>query len=214
MTAAKHIAFCKAEHGVLFSHALAVFLFDRWAQFGSVSSSLHDIWTRTYTSYNLALPRYIHTDCFLTFPFPIFSSTLDSLSEEYHNHRQLIMKSRQQGLTTTYNQFHDKHANGSDIVRLRELHKTLDYAIVAAYGWQDLDLGHGFHETKQGVRFTISEPARRIVLDRLLALNHEHYEEEVKTGLHEKKAAKSAVKGRGQKSLSDKKENQYKMFEE
>ena len=33
-------------------------------------------------------------------------------------------------------------------------------------------LGHGFHDTKQGVRFTISEPARREVLQRLLKLNH------------------------------------------
>ena len=50
-----------------------------------------------------------------------------------------------------------------------------------------LDLGHGFHATKQGERFTISESARRIILDRLLALNHQGYAEEVKAGLHEKK---------------------------
>jgi predicted secreted protein len=33
-------------------------------------------------------------------------------------------------------------------------------------------------ETAQGVRYTISEPARREVLARLLALNHQRYEEE------------------------------------
>jgi hypothetical protein len=54
-----------------------------------------------------------------------------------------------------------------------------------------LDLGHGFLDTKQGVRFTLSEPARRTVLDRLLALNHQRYEEEVKAGLHDKGAKKS-----------------------
>ena len=58
-------------------------------------------------------------------------------------------------------------------------HVEMDNAVAAAYGWTDLDLGHGFHETKQGVRFTISEPARREVLDRLLKLNHERYAEEV-----------------------------------
>ena len=62
----------------------------------------------------------------------------------------------------------------------------------AAYGWTDLDFGHGFHETKQGVRDTISEPARREVLAHLLKLNHERYAEEVQQGLHEKK-------GRGKK---------------
>jgi hypothetical protein len=59
--------------------------------------------------------------------------------------------------------------------------------VPAAYGWTDLNLGHGFHETKQGIRFTISEPARREVLQRLLKLNHERYAEEVKQGLHGKK---------------------------
>jgi hypothetical protein len=68
-------------------------------------------------------------------------------------------------------------------------------AVAAAYGWQDLDLGHGFHETAQGVRYTISAAARREVLGRLLRLNHERYEEEVRMGLHEKKGiAKGAKK--------------------
>ena len=67
------------------------------------------------------------------------------------------------------------------------------YRLAAAYGWSDLDLGHGFHATKQGERFTISESARRTVLDRLLALNHERYAEEVKAGLHDKKGKKGAV---------------------
>jgi hypothetical protein len=51
----------------------------------------------------------------------------------------------------------------------------MDYAVAAAYGWTDLDLGHDFHPTKHGIRYTISEAARRTVLDRLLALNHERY---------------------------------------
>jgi hypothetical protein len=63
----------------------------------------------------------------------------------------------------------------------------MDQAVATAYGWSDLDLDHGFHETKQGIRYTISESARRTVLDRLLALNHQRYENEVKAGLHDKK---------------------------
>ena len=70
----------------------------------------------------------------------------------------------------------------------------MDKAVAAAYGWEDLDLGHGFHQTKQGTRFTISEAARREVLARLLKLNHERYAEEVAQGLHEKR---KGGKGRG-----------------
>jgi hypothetical protein len=40
------------------------------------------------------------------------------------------------------------------------------------------------------VCFTISASARRKVLSRLLQLNNERYEEEVRAGLHEKKGKK------------------------
>ena len=62
--------------------------------------------------------------------------------------------------------------------------------MATAYGWGELDLGHGFHETKQTIRFTVSDSARRTILDRLLALNHQRHDEEVKAGLHDKAAKK------------------------
>jgi hypothetical protein len=100
------------------------------------------------------------------------------------------------GLTKTYNRFHDSNDTSADIQKLRDLHVEMDNAVATAYGWADLDLNHGFRETKQGIRFTISEPARREVLQRLLKLNHERYAEEVKQGLHGKKktATKKASK--------------------
>lgn len=88
------------------------------------------------------------------------------------------MLARQEGLTATYNRFHDPLERSADIARLRDLHVAMDCAVASAYGWDDLALGHGFHETPQGVRFTLSEAARREVLGRLLELNHQRYEEE------------------------------------
>lgn len=87
------------------------------------------------------------------------------------------MLDRQEGLTDTYNRFHDPNE-------------------AAAYGWNDLDPGHDFRETPQGIRFTISESARMEVLDRLLELNHQRYEEEVKAGLHNKKKSKQKSKSK------------------
>ena len=111
------------------------------------------------------------------------------------------MLSRQKrGLTKTYNRFHSPDESAADIQKSRSLHVEMDQAVAAAYGWSDLDLGHGFHETKQGTRFTISESARREVLARLLKLNHERYAEEVAQGLHDKKGkAKTPKAGRGRK---------------
>jgi hypothetical protein len=109
---------------------------------------------------------------------------------------------RQEGLTKTYNRFHDPQEMAEDIVQLRALHKEMDEAVARAYGWDDLDLGHGFHETRQGVRYTLCEEARREVLGRLLRLNHERYAEEVAMGLHEKGA-----KGKSRKGVKSRREN-------
>jgi hypothetical protein len=69
---------------------------------------------------------------------------------------------------------------------------------LAAYGWQDLRLDHA----AQGTRHTISEATRREILTRLLKLDHERYAEEVRLGLHEKKAVgkAKAAKGRGKRA--------------
>ncbi len=48
---------------------------------------------------------------------------------------------------------------------------------------------------RKAPQFAISEAARREVLDRLLALNHERNAEEVQQGLHDK-GAKKAGKGK------------------
>ena len=103
------------------------------------------------------------------------------------------MQTHQEGLTKTYNRFHNSKETAADIQKLRELHVEMDEAVAAAYGWSDLKLQHGFHDTKQGLRYTISEVARREVLDRLLRLNHQRYAEEVRQGLHDKKGGKRKV---------------------
>jgi hypothetical protein len=65
-------------------------------------------------------------------------------------------------------------------------------------------IGHGFHETKQGVRYTISEAARPAkILARLLKLNHERYADEVAQGLHEKKTTNRTNKtNQGKKKVN------------
>jgi hypothetical protein len=119
--------------------------------------------------------RYTPTDGVETFPFPPPLAAIESIGERYHSYRRDITTARHEGLTATYNRFHSNHEVSHDIATLRAVHVEMDHAVAAAYGWTDLELGHGFHETKQGIRYTISEAARRKVLDRLLALNHERY---------------------------------------
>jgi len=184
----KYLAFVFVPKGYVYAMMTIIVASDEWCDFALLSSSVHEVLVRKYASTLETLLRYTPTDCFETFPFPTDLRGLETIGEQYHEYRRQIMLARQEGLTATYNRFHNPDEHSADIVRLRELHVEMDRAVAAAYGWQDINLGHGFHQTAQGIRFTISEDARREVLARLLKLNHERYEEEVRMGLHSKKA--------------------------
>ncbi|MBN1540767.1 restriction endonuclease, partial [candidate division KSB1 bacterium] len=89
------------------------------------------------------------------------------------------------------------------IVELRRLHKEMDEAVLAAYGWdQDspdgpaIELQHDFYEVDylpetDNVRYTISPQARKEVLKRLLLLNHRIHAEEVEGEKKKEKEAKA-----------------------
>jgi hypothetical protein len=195
---------------IIFTNALNVFALSEFKMLALLQSSIHTSWAWQHCStMRDAGIRYNPTDAFQTFPFPTLTpeteKELETIGEKYYNHRQQIMQTTQLGLTKTYNRFHDPNDTAIDIQQLRELHIQMDYAVMKAYGWgeqlritnyelgvegEQFPLAHGFHQTKQGLRFTISETARRDILDRLLALNHQRYAEEVKAGLHDKSKGK------------------------
>lgn len=193
------VPFAIVPSNQVFAHKLAVFALQGMGFAALLQSSFHYHWAWEYCSTMRTDLNYSPSDCFETFPFPDSNNTLETLGQCYFEHRNVVMRSREQGLTKTYNRFHAPDEDAADIQKLRDLHVEMDKAVAAAYGWNDLDLSHGFNETKQGVRFTISEAARREVLQRLLKLNHERYAEEVKQGLHDKKKA-SAKKSKAKKA--------------
>jgi hypothetical protein len=187
----------------VFSHAVGVFAFDDYSHFSILQSTLHIQWAWAHGSSLKGDLRYTPSDIFETFPFPQDLTGLEQIGERYHETRREMMLARQEGLTKLYNRFHDPAERGADIVRLRELHVEMDVAVAGAYGWDDLVLGHDFHETAQGVRFTISESARREVLSRLLKLNHERYEEEQKNGTENPKKKSLKSERRSHSSADD-----------
>lgn len=166
--------------GWVYGDATVVFAFDDYYHFALLQSNIHEAWVRRNASTMRTDIRYTPTDCFETFAFPQQESYDESrreaerLGEAYHEYRRQIMLARQLGLTKTYNLFHDPACTDADIARLRELHAEMDRAILACYGWSDLDPAHDFHVNERGqTRYTIGPNARREVLRRLLALNLE-----------------------------------------
>lgn len=176
----KYVAVGFVPLNQVISQKVKIFAFDDYANFSILQSTFHDYWARRKSSTLGETLSYSNSDSFATFPFPRDLSGLEKIGERYHETRRQIMLARQEGLTKTYNRFHNPEEQSADIVELRRLHIDMDSAVAAAYGWEELELGHDFHETAQGIRFTISESARREVLSRLLALNHERHEEEMK----------------------------------
>lgn len=195
------VAFASVPTGWVYAHRLAIFPFEGYREFALLQSNFHYDWAWRHSSTMKNDLNYAPSDAFETFPFPSVEalSSLESIGETYHETRRQIMLNRQEGLTATYNRFHNPDEYSDDIQHLRDLHRQMDEAVAAAYGWDDLLLEHDFHDTAQGVRYTISEAARREVLKRLLALNFERYEEEQRLGLHEKGAKKGK---RGKKSAA------------
>ena len=94
-----------------------------------------------------------------------------------------------EGLTKTYNRFHDPDERSPDIFKLRELHAAMDHAVLDAYGWTDLkptceflldyeededeDETGGTRRRKKPWRYRWPDDFRDEVLARLLELNRQ-----------------------------------------
>lgn len=159
----------------VFSHALGVFATDGYGDQAVLSSSLHQLWAITYGSGMRNDPRYTPSDVFETFPRPTITDEVITVGRMLDKERRDIMLRRQLGLTRLYNLVNDPaigKATDTDVARIRQIHVELDHAVLGAYGWGDIDLGHGFHEYRKMERWTICPAARVEVLDRLLEENH------------------------------------------
>lgn len=162
----------RVRTGGVFSEQTVVFAFDDWASFAFLSSAAHQAWVMRYTSTMGAGIRYAPSDVFLTLPRPKPTSGLHDLGHALDTERREMMLGRALGLTKLYNLVHDPAVTDPAVVRLRDLHAEIDRAVLAAYGWEDLDPAMGHHQTKIGIRWTVSPGARFELLDRLLFENH------------------------------------------
>lgn len=173
----------------VFSQSLVMIASDDYGLFASINSSIHSAWISSTCSNMGATQRYIVSDGFNTYPFPIYSDELIRLGEAFDIARRSALSKYSIGLTDIYNELHNPSCNLNLIVRLRELQVKIDTALMKSYDWSDIDLGHDFHELpnlseNDRIRFTISEPTRIEVLRRLSELNRKRYEEEIIKGLH------------------------------
>ena len=194
--AAPHLAMAWLPARMVFANTLDIFPFSNHAAFCVLQSRPHEIWARFFASSLEDRLRYTPSDCFETFPFPDGWETHRSLEDaggRYHDFRAALMARRGEGLTKTYNRFHDQYEDAPDIVTLRTLHAAMDRAVLDAWGWRDIPtdceflLDHPIDEEEWGARkkpwrYRWPDEVRDEVLARLLELNAERAAAETHAG--------------------------------
>ena len=190
----KYVSFRRVPTGNVYNKKTKLYFIDTWWEFAVLQSSFHQEWAYwTCGTLGASTINYSTSVALETWPMPKVhehaETGLEKLGEEYHSLREQVLLQDEVGLTKLYNRFHAPSDNDSRIESMRGLHREIDLTVARAYGWNDLDLEHGFHEVpylpeNDRVRFTTSERARLEVLRRLSELNHQRYEEEVTQGLH------------------------------
>ena len=196
---------------MVYAETTIVFPFDTYGAFCALQSRSHEIWARFFGSSLEDRLRYTPSDCFETFPFPDGWETHPSLGaagEACYEHRAALMVRNDEGMTKTYNRFHDPYEDDPEVQRHRTLHAAMDRAVLDAYGWTDIPTDCDFlldyeideatwGRKKKPYRYRWPDPIRDEVLARLLALNTERAAEETRAGeaspvTREKSSPKSA----------------------
>ena len=202
--AGKHNVFEFVPNQFVFDQKVVVFALQSYCDYAVLNSSLHEVFVWRFSGeVGGTTVNYSPQRVFDTFPRPPMTPVLEAIGREYHALRRDLMRRLFIGLTDLYNLFHardlssemvakvlkkdaDTAATGvAALLKLRQLHVALDLAVRDAYGWQDLDLEHDFHEVEtlpenDRVRYTISLTVRHKVLKRLLAENQARAEAEAK----------------------------------
>jgi hypothetical protein len=94
----------------VFAHTLIVFLIPTLAGFAVLQSRIHQTWSAFLGPTMKDDLRYTPSDCFETFPFPEnweTQATLETSGKAYYEFRAALMAKNDEGLTKTYNRFHD-----------------------------------------------------------------------------------------------------------
>ncbi|MCX7027450.1 MAG: N-6 DNA methylase [Spirochaetes bacterium] len=180
-------AFTFIPADIVMNEKTIIFPDGEYDMFCILHSRIHEIWARFFSTTLEDRLQYTPTDCFETFPFPQAwkqNSALEAAGKAYYDFRADLMIRNNEGLTKTYNRFHDPDETDADIVRLRELHAAMDGAVLAAYGYDDLDTTCDFYldyeedeeeesgrKRKKPWRYRWSDEVRDALLARLLDLN-------------------------------------------
>lgn len=215
------LAFAFIPSDRIFSHTVVVIDIEADSGFAVLQSRVHEGWARFFSSSMKDDLRYTPSDCFETYPLPAgweTSVTLEREGKAYYDFRAALMVRNGEGLTKTYNRFHDPDEHDAGILKLRELHAAMDRAVLDAYGWNDIRTDCEFlldyeiddeewGDKKKPYRYRWPDEVREEVLARLLELNAQRAAEEARSGASatDAPAARTSKAGAGAKKIAKRK---------
>ena len=188
----QHLQFAFLPVGMIYAGPHNIFPLQSYSAFCILQSRIHEVWTRFFASSLKDDLRYTPSDCFETFPFPADWETnpaLEAAGKVYYEDRARLMVDNNEGMTKTYNRFHDIYETDPRIDKLRDLHASMDRAVLDSYGWTDMATDYDFlldyeideaawGRKKKPYRYRWPDTLRDEVLARLLALNAERAQDE------------------------------------
>jgi hypothetical protein len=137
---AKRVLFIWCESMWRPSNATNVFAFDSDYAMGVLTSRIHTGWAAKKSSTLEDRIRYTPSSAFDTFPWPQATNDqreqIGALARELLAMRAALCAEHAIGLTVLYNRLDDGAFD-----ELRSLHRELDIAVIAAYGWEAAVLG-------------------------------------------------------------------------
>jgi hypothetical protein len=212
-------AFSFVPAHIVCAESMVVFPLESFGGFAVCQARSHENWARFFSSTAMELMRYSPSDAFETFPFPPDWETnvaLEEAGQSYYEYRAALMVRNDEGLTKTYNRFHDPEERSPEIQQLRALHAAMDRAVLAAYGWPDIPTACEFlldyeededaedspeasgkkkRAKKKPYRYRWPDEVRDEVLARLLALNAARAAQEKLCGTPQRARSPKPAKG-------------------
>ena len=131
----KRVAIASVETTAIASDATNAFAFDDDYSMGILLSKAHDAWAWAQSSTLKGDLRYTPTTVFATFPWPDPVSddqrqAVASAASALYVRRSELCREHNMGLTALYNLMDE-----GGFTDLAALHRNLDAAVAAAYGW-------------------------------------------------------------------------------
>jgi hypothetical protein len=206
--ATKYLSFSILPSDYIFSDSLVCLPKSNYARFAVLQSGIHEVWARLFGSSLGDQLRYTPTSCFENFPFPALSEELEIIGKEFSEFRNTVQTSLNLGPTALLNAVHDPNNHSTSVVEYRKKMRTLDEAVMEAYGVRTIALEYEFigdfidEDVPSEVRYTFAEATKEAILSMLFSLHADLLKAEKSTPPAAGKADTKAKKPKKSKDSS------------